>query len=131
VIVMDASALLEVLLRMTPEAAVVAERLSRLGDTIHAPHLLDLEVVQVLRRRAAGRLISSSRCREALDDLGRLRMFRHPHNFLLRRVWQLRDNLSAYDAVYVALAEFLNAPLLTRDRRLASAAGHRVRIDLV
>jgi predicted nucleic acid-binding protein len=131
VIVIDASALVEVLLEVTPAAGAVAERLSRWGDTIHAPHLLDLEVAQVLRRRAATRSLSPERCRDAFEDLGRLRMFRHPHNFLLSRVWELRDNLSAYDAMYVALAEFLNAPLLTRDRRMANAPGHHARIELV
>jgi predicted nucleic acid-binding protein len=131
VIVIDASALLEVLLEVTSAAGTVAERLSRRGDSIHAPHLLDLEIAQVLRRRAAARLISPERCRRAFEDLARLRMYRHPHNFLLSRVWELRDNLTAYDAVYVALAEFLDASLLTRDRRMANAAGHRARIELV
>lgn len=130
-IVIDASALLEVLLETTPQAAVVAERLSDWGDSIHAPHLLDLEVAQVLRRRAASRAISIERCRDAFEDLSRLRLFRHPHNFLLSRAWELRHNLSAYDAIYVALAEFLKAPLLTRDRRMANAPGHHAQIELV
>ncbi|MFZ2003549.1 MAG: type II toxin-antitoxin system VapC family toxin [Stellaceae bacterium] len=130
-IVIDASALLELLLEETPAADAVATRLFRQGDTIHVPHLLDLEIANVLRRRALAGLIAVERCRDALGDVGRLRLFRHPHNFLLARVWELRDNLSAYDAMYVALAEFLNAPLLTRDRRMANAVGHRARIELV
>lgn len=71
------------------------------------------------------------RCLEALGDLADFGLIRYPHDFLLPRVWELRQNISAYDAVYVALAEYLGAPLLTRDRRLAAAPGHRARIDLV
>jgi predicted nucleic acid-binding protein len=130
VIVVDASAFLEALLK-TPAAHAVEERLFQAGEQLHAPHLLDLEVTQVLRRLAAGGRIGADRCREVLDDLAHTRLFRYPHDFLLPRVWELRNNLTAYDAVYVALAEFLNAPLLTRDRRLANAAGHHARIDLV
>jgi predicted nucleic acid-binding protein len=129
-IVVDASALLDVLLR-APGAEAVEERLFDAGDTLHAPHLIDLEVTQVLRRHAARRQAEPIRCRNALDDLAYLPLYRHPHNVLLPRVWELRHNLTAYDAAYVALAEFLSAPLLTRDRRLAAASGHRARIDLV
>jgi predicted nucleic acid-binding protein len=131
VIVIDASALLEVLVEETPAAKAVAERLSRRGDTIHAPHLVDLELTNALRRRILAGLIPLERGGDALEDLAALRMFRHPHNFLLSRVWELRNNLSAYDAIYIALAEYLDAPLLTRDRRMANAAGHHARIELV
>ena len=126
----DASALLEALLR-TPAAAAVGERLFDVGDTLHAPHLIDIEVAQVLRRYAATGQIEPGRCREALSDLADFPLHRYPHDVLLPRVWELRHNLTAYDAVYVALAEVLDAPLLTRDRRLATAAGHRARVDLV
>jgi predicted nucleic acid-binding protein len=130
VIVVDASALLEALLR-TPAAAAVEERLFDLGETLHAPHLIDIEVAQVLRRYAETGQIVPGRCREALDDLSDFPLYRYPHDVVLGRVWELRHNLTAYDAVYVALAEALDAPLLTRDRRLATAAGHHARIDLV
>jgi predicted nucleic acid-binding protein len=130
VIVVDASALLEALLR-TPAAAAVVERLFDAGATLHAPHLIDIEVAQVPRCSAATRQIESGRCRDALSDLSDFPLHRYPHDFLLPRVWELRHNLTAYDAVYVALAEVLDAPLLTRDRRLATAAGHRARVDLV
>ena len=129
-IVVDASALVDVLLHIGA-ADAVERRLSSFGEMAHVPHLIDLEIAQVLRRRAASGQMTLARCRMALDDLTDFRLFRHPHDFLLRRVWELRDNLTAYDAAYVALAEFLNAPLLTRDRRLAAAPGHRARIDLV
>ncbi len=129
-IVVDASAALEVLLR-TPAAAVVERRLFDPDETLHAPHLIDVEVAQVLRRYAATGQIDPERCRAALADLGAFSLRRYPHDFLLPRIWDLRDNLTAYDAAYVALAEALDAPLLTRDRRLAAAPGHDARVELV
>ncbi len=129
-IVVDASAALEVLLR-TPAAAAVERRLFAPGQTLHAPHLIDVEIAQVLRRYAASGQVSSERCREALTDLADLPMTRYPHGLLLSRIWELRGNVTAYDAAYVALAEALEAPLLTRDRKLAAASGHMTRIELV
>jgi predicted nucleic acid-binding protein len=129
-IVVDASALLEVLLRMSA-AKAVEDRLFAPRQTLHAPHLLDLEVAQVIRRYAANGEIDGERGREALADLADLPLRRYPHDFLLPRIWDLRSNLTAYDAAYVALAEALETPLLTRDRRLAAAAGHRAQIELV
>ena len=129
-IVVDASAALEALLR-TPAAAAVEERLFDPRETLHAPHLIDVEVAQVLRRYATTGEIDPDRCRAALVDLADFPLSRYPHDFLLGRVWELRDNLTAYDAVYVALAEALGAPLLTRDQRLAAAPGHHARVELV
>jgi predicted nucleic acid-binding protein len=130
VIVVDASAVLEALLR-TPAAAAVEERLFDPGQTLHAPHLLDLEVAQVLRRYAMAGQVDAGRCRAALGDLADFPLNRYPHDFMLPRIWELRANLTAYDAAYVALAEALDAPLLTRDERLAAAPGHQARIELV
>jgi predicted nucleic acid-binding protein len=130
VIVVDASAVVEVLLR-TPAAAAIRERLFGVEQTLHAPHLLDIEVTQVLRRYAAIGQIELMRGSTALDDLMDFPLTRYPHDVLLERVWELRHNLTAYDAAYVALAEALDATLLTRDRRLATASGHRARVDLV
>jgi predicted nucleic acid-binding protein len=130
VIVVDASALLEALLR-TPAAKAVERRLFAPRETLHAPHLLDVEVAQVIRRYAASGEIDSARGRAALADLTDFPLRRYPHEFLLPRVWDLRNNLTAYDAVYVALAEALGAPLLTRDQRLAAAAGHHAKVELV
>jgi predicted nucleic acid-binding protein len=130
VIVVDASALLEALLHM-PAASAVEEHLFAVGQTLHAPHLLDLEVAQVVRRYAANGDIDDGRGRTALADLADLPLRRYPHDFLLPRIWDLRNNLTAYDAAYVALAEALDSPLLTRDRRLAAAVGHHARIELV
>ncbi len=129
-IVVDASALLETLLR-TPAAKAVDDRLFAPHQTLHAPHLLDVEVAQVVRRYAANGEIDSARGRMALTDLADIPLRRYPHDFLLPRIWDLRNNLTAYDAAYVALAEVLDIPLLTRDRRLAAAAGHRAHIELI
>ena len=129
-IVVDASALIEVLLR-TPAAIAVDRWLFDPRRTLHAAHLLDIEVAHVVRRYAAKGEIDGERGRAALADLADFPLHRYPHEFLLPRVWDLRNNLTAYDAVYVALAEALNAPLLTRDQRLAAAAGHHARIELV
>jgi predicted nucleic acid-binding protein len=130
VIVLDASAAIEVLLD-TPLAAAVAVRMVDPEETLHAPHLIDIEVAQVLRRYAMTGAADAQRCRAALDDLADFPLARYPHDDLLPRVWDLRANLTAYDAVYVALAEALEATLLTCDRRLAAAPGHDARIALV
>jgi len=114
-----------------PTAKAVEDRLFAPDQTLHAPHLLDVEVTQVIRRYARKGEIDSQRSRLAITHLAAFPVRRYPHHFLLQHIWNLRDNLSAYDATYVALAEMLDAPLLTRDRRLASAAADHVRIELV
>lgn len=129
-IVLDASVVLDVLLR-TPDVAYLEERLFDPRQTLHAPHLIDVEVTQVLRRYTLAGEVDPERCRMALTDLMDLPLTRYPHDFLLPRGWELRNNLTAYDAVYVALAEALDAPLLTRDQRLANAPGHHARIECV
>ena len=129
-IVIDASALLEVLLN-TPASAKVTERLFGRADTLHAPHLLDLEVAQVLRLYTLSGEMSAERSEQALDDLADLPLNRYPHDLFLRRIWSLRRNLTAYDAAYVALAEALNAPLITRDAALARVSGHRARVEVL
>ncbi|MFI4948359.1 MAG: type II toxin-antitoxin system VapC family toxin [Alphaproteobacteria bacterium] len=129
-IVVDASALVEMLLRM-PAADQIERRLFDTGEALHAPHLLDIEITQVVRRFASRGDIGDEAGRAALADLAAFGIERHSHDVFLPRVWELRHNLTAYDAVYVALAETLPAPLLTRDRRLASAGGHRAQIELV
>jgi predicted nucleic acid-binding protein len=129
-IVADASALVEVLLRKQT-ADAIGGRLFASGLALHVPHLVDVEIAHTIRRHAAGGEIAAERGRELLADLVELPMQRHPHDWLLPRVWQLRHNLTACDAVYVALAEALDAPLVTRDKRLAGAPGHEARIELV
>lgn len=129
-IVVDASAVIEVLLR-SERAARIEERILSAGETLHAPHLLDLEVAQVLRRYCASGEIEPERAEEAMDDLAAFPITRYPHNLFLRRIWELRDNMTACDAIYVALAEALSVPLVTCDARLASAPGHSAEIELV
>jgi len=123
----DASAVLEVLLQ-TPAASRIARRIFASGESLHAPHLLDVEIAQVLRRYARTGVISAARGAEALADLADLPLHRYPHFVLLPRVWQTRNRLTAYDAAYLALAEALDARLLTRDRALASVGGARVEV---
>ncbi len=129
-IVVDASVILELLLRR-PATRAIEPRLFRRGETLHAPHLLDLEVAQVLRCYAAKGELGPDRGDEALEDLRDLGIHRYAHEPFLSRIWKLRGNLTAYDAAYVALAEALDAPLLTRDRKMAQAQGHRAKIEVI
>jgi predicted nucleic acid-binding protein len=130
VIVVDASALLECLLQ-TPLGTRVEARLFRDGDELHAPHLVDVELVQGLRRLVRSGEISSARAGEAIEDLIDFDLHRHVHVDLLARAWRLRDNVTAYDAMYAALAEALDAPIVTCDGPLAKAPGLRARIEVV
>jgi predicted nucleic acid-binding protein len=109
----------------------VEARLFRAEDELHAPHLLDVEIVQGLRRLVRTGEVSSRRADEAIADLTDLDLHRHPHLDLLDRAWKLRDNISAYDAMYVALAEAMEAPMVTCDVPLAKAPGHRARIEVI
>lgn len=128
-IVLDASAAVDWLLQ-TPAGRQIEKRIFLRSDSLHAPHLLDLEVAQVLRRLVREALISSQRASEAMEDFIDLRVTRYPHSVLLPRIWDLRHNLSAYDAAYVALAEKLSATLITSDKRLASSPGHTAQVEL-
>ncbi|MEX2662336.1 MAG: type II toxin-antitoxin system VapC family toxin [Vicinamibacterales bacterium] len=129
-IVVDASALLEFLLQ-TPLGTRVEARLFRDGDEFHSPHLVDVEVTQGLRRLVRAGEVSSDRAAEAIADLADLDLHRHSHLDLLIRAWTLRENITAYDAMYVALAEALDAPIVTCDAPLGKAPGHRAQIDVM
>jgi len=129
-IVLDASAAVEFLLR-TPAAPAVDLWLFAAGQTIHAPHLIDIEVAHVIRRYVAKGDIGAALGHAALSDMTDLPIRRHAHDFLLNRIWELRNSISAYDAAYVALAETLNATLITRDARLARTRGHSAQIEFV
>lgn len=129
-IVIDASVVIEVLLQ-TNDGVVIGERLLNRRESLHAPHLIDVEVAQVLRRYVLRGELYPERARQALDVLAEFPLTRYAHEPLLGRMWALRDNLTAYDAAYVALAEGLRAPLMTRDRRLAAAPGTSGSFELV
>lgn len=128
-IVLDASAAVDWLLQ-TAVGQRIEKRIYSRNETLHAPQLLDLEVTQVLRRLAHQEVVSAHRADEAVRDLLDLRLARYPHLVLLPRIWQLRHNLSAYDAAYIVLAEKLGASVITRDRRLASASGHAAAVEV-
>jgi predicted nucleic acid-binding protein len=131
-IVLDASALVELLLG-TGLGRSIAARIADPATSLHAPHLVDVEVAQAFRRYVREGELDAASAAEALDDLRALDVERHSHEPLLDRVWALRDNLTltAYDAVYVALAEALDTTLLTCDGRLARAPGVARRVELV
>jgi predicted nucleic acid-binding protein len=129
-IVLDASVALEVVL-CTGVGHRLFLRLFERQDALQCPYLLDLEVLQVLRRKLLAGSLPLNDCERAVGNLAILPVTRHPHSDLLSRIWALRNNLTAYDAVYVALAEELGATLLTRDAKLASSSGHRARIELI
>jgi predicted nucleic acid-binding protein len=128
VIVLDASAAIDWLLQ-TAAGQRIEHRIYFRSESLHAPHLLDLEVAQVLRRLVREATVSASRADQAIRDLLDLHVARYPHNLFLTRIWQLRNNLSAYDAAYVVLAGELDATLVTRDSRLASAS-RGVKVEL-
>lgn len=129
-IVLDASTMVEQLLG-TPTGGKIRERCLVEGESLHVPHLLDLEVAQVLRRYAQQRLLPKTRLDQVWEDFFDFPLTRYPHTPLLSRAWDLRNNLTMYDAIYVALAEGLDAPLMTCDARLASAHGHSATVILI
>ena len=129
-IVLDASAVIELLLN-TDGGALVRDRISDPGESLHAPHLLAVEVAQVLRRYVAVQSIDAETAALALEDLAAIDIARYAHEPFLPRVWELRDNVTAYDAVYIALAEMLESPLLTFDSRVAGAPGHNANVEVL
>lgn len=129
-IVLDSSAVIYLLLEMPPHSEAIRRRVGE-EEGLAAPHLLDVEVAQVLRRFVRAGEVSAATAREALAHLARLPIARHPHTLLLPRAFELRENATAYDAVFLALAEILGAPLLTRDAGLARVPGCTARVDVV
>ncbi len=129
-IVLDASAVVELLLG-TELGRSIASRIEDPALGLHVPHLVDVEVAQALTRYVREGEVGRDTARAALEALRLLDIERHSHEPLLDRVWALRDNLTAYDAVYVALAEALDAILLTCDKKLARAPGVGARTELV
>ncbi|WP_301546734.1 type II toxin-antitoxin system VapC family toxin [Gordonia sp. X0973] len=128
--VLDASVVVELLLNL-PLAEDVRRRIAASTVQLHAPQLLTIEVLQVLRRRVAAGSTTTEEANRALELFEELDVSYHDHALLARRVWALRGNLTAYDAAYVALAELLDVPLLTADAGLAGAPGNQAQIELV
>jgi predicted nucleic acid-binding protein len=133
VIVIDASAAIEWVLQTSKGEQVEARIFRKRGGStrLHAPHLIDVQVAQALRKHVAKGRLSEGRGLSALQDFLDIPVLRYPHDVLLPRVWELRQNLTAYDAVYVALAEALDAPLLTCDASIANAPGHEADVEVV
>ena len=129
-IVLDASALVELLLG-TPAGRAVAARIANPTLALHVPHLADVEIAQALCRYARDGELNAGDAANALEDLRSLDLHRHAHEPLLERVWALRNNFSAYDAVYLALAEVLDSVLVTCDGRLARAPGMARRVEFI
>jgi predicted nucleic acid-binding protein len=128
-IVLDASVIIDLLLDRAPPAGRIA-RLTA-GEELAAPHLLDAEVGHALRRAVLRDGLPASVALAALDDLTRIRLTRHAHMALLPRAFELRDNATFYDGLYLALAELLDATLLTRDRALAQVPGIAARVEVI
>lgn len=132
-IVLDASAVVDMLFDFGSSAARVRERIEGEGDAnegLHVPHLFEVEVLHAIRGLTVGDRISADRGLRAVESLSDLRLIRYSHTPLVTRIWELRNNMTAYDAAYVALAEALDAPLITTDGKLARASGHRARMEL-
>lgn len=127
-LVVDTSAVLEVLVAREPAPGLI-ERLAGDGD-LHAPHLIDVEILHALRRLNARDELSDERAADARADVRELALVRYPHFELSDRIWELRHNLTAYDAAFVALAEVLQVPLVTCDGRLATAPGLAAQVEL-
>ncbi len=129
-IVLDASAAIELLLN-TPLGEMVGDKIATGHTSLHAPQLLDVEILHVLRRLCLGKVLDERRASQARADLLDLPIVRHMHDDLMKRAWTLRGTLTAHDATYVALAEALGAVLVTCDGRLGRARGHDARIEIV
>lgn len=115
----------------TSLGAHIEARLVRDGDDVHAPHLLDVEVMQALRRLVRTGDVPQTRAGEAIEDLAQFPVYRHPHVDFIGRAWEMRDNMTMYDAIYVALAEALDAPLVTCDGPLGATPGHAARVEVI
>ncbi len=129
-IVLDASAVVALLLNGSAGRRV-AEAISSPALSLHAPELLDVEVLQALRRYVRTGALTAERGAVSVGALGQLDIARYGHADFASRMWALRENLTAYDAAYIALAEALDAPLLTLDARLAAAPGHQAEVRLI
>jgi predicted nucleic acid-binding protein len=122
--------MVSILLDPGADAEPIRERLESPGESLHVPHLLNIEVLNVLRRQTLRGILAEERGATVLQDLESIRMIRYPHTPLHERIWDLRGNLTAYDAAFIALAEALDAPLVTTDTWLAQARGNHATVEL-
>lgn len=129
-IVIDASLALDIAIA-TPDGMVLRDRLSRDGGALAAPDVIELEVLQTLRRQLRNDRFTQKRASEALAIFDALEIERFSHRPLRARIWALKDNLTAYDAAYFALAEWLDAPLWTRDEKFGGVPGHRAIVEIL
>ncbi|HAH09013.1 MAG TPA: VapC toxin family PIN domain ribonuclease [Alphaproteobacteria bacterium] len=129
-IVIDASAVLELILK-TESANRIRDRIFQPEISLLAPHVIDLEVLQVLRRFMLAKTLTEAAAQNSLDLWFTMRVVRYAHQPLARRIFWLRQNFTAYDAAYIALAEANSAPLVTHDAKLARATGHFARVELI
>jgi predicted nucleic acid-binding protein len=129
-LVLDASAALAAFLRTGSSSRSIRARIGAPGESVHAPHLLDVEMLHALRGLVLRGAVSQARSEEVRADFDALRLSRYSHVAFLDRIWELKDNLGAYDAAYIALAETLGAPLVTTDARLARVPGIRAEVEL-
>lgn len=133
-IVLDASAAVDVLLNFQPNATRIRRRIKQedSGDpreTLHVPHLFGAEILHAIRRLTITGYISETRGIRAVSAMLNIRLTRYPHEPFAWRIWELKENVSAYDAAYVALAETLGSPLVTTDGRLAQAPAHGAEVE--
>ena len=128
-LVIDASAVME-LLMATPNGHAIEDQVFGSGEPLAAPHLIDVEVLHVIRRFHHSSLLTIERSEQALEDFSDLPITRYGHELLRFGMWRMRNNLTAYDATYVSLAELLDAPIVTCDVKLARSSGHNVSFEL-
>ena len=127
---LDASAALAAFLGTGVNSASTRVRIEAPRESLHAPHLLDVEMLHALRGLVLRGDVSRARSEEVREDFASLRWSRYSHVAFLDRIWELKESLTAYDAAYVALAETLSAPLITTDARLARASGIRAEVEV-
>lgn len=130
-IVLDASVVVDFVLLIGPHHDTIVRRMGEHARALAAPHLLDAEVGQVLRRFVRAGSLSAARADDAIRDYLAIGITRYPHASLLLRAFDLRDNATVYDGLYLALAEALDATLLTRDVALGTVPGHRARVEVL
>lgn len=130
-IVLDASVLVDFLLQLPPHAEAITERIRAESPDLAVPYLLDVEVAQVLRRFVLRGEVAADFAKGVLADLRDLPLVRYPHAAFLEQAFELRENVTVYDAVYLVLAEALDATLVTRDRALAGVPGYERRVEVI